>query len=61
MPSLKHFHIFFVIVSMALCMFFCYWAFNNNMMQYFYLSIISFLLIGFYGIKFYSKIKELGL
>ena len=60
MPSLKHFHIFFVLVSMALCVFFCYWAFINNLMQYFYLSIISFLLIGFYGFKFYSKIKELS-
>jgi len=59
MPSLKHFHIFFVLISMALCIFFSYWAYNNNSMQYFYISIVSFVLIGFYGIKFYKKIKEL--
>ncbi len=61
MPSLKHFHIFLVLASMALCIFLCYWTFNNSMMQYFYLSIISLILIGFYGVKFYSKIKELSI
>ena len=61
MPSLKHFHILFVCASMALCLFFSYWSFNNNVMEYFYISILSLILIGFYGVKFYSKIKELSL
>ena len=61
MPSLKHFHILFVVVSMLLCIFFAYWALNQNLMQYVAVSIISLAFIGFYGIKFYGKIKELSL
>ena len=61
MPSLKHFHIFFILVSIFFCLFLAYWAFNNSSMQYFYLSIISLLIIGFYGSKFYIKIQELNL
>ena len=61
MPSLKHFHILFVLASMLLCLFFAYWALNQNLMQYVIISIGSLALIGFYGIKFYGKIKELSL
>ncbi len=61
MPSLKHFHIFFILVSIFFCFFLAYWAFNNSSMQYFCLSIISLLMIGFYGLKFYIKIQELNL
>ena len=61
MPSLKHFHILFVLVSMSLCIFLAYWTFNHDFMQYFYLSIISLLAVGFYGFKFYGKAQELSL
>ncbi len=61
MPSLKQFHILFVLVSMALCIFLAYWAYNHSLIQYFYLAIFSLILIGFYGVRFYSKIKELNL
>ena len=61
MPSLKQFHIFFILVSIFFCLFLAYWTFNNSSMQYFYLSIISLLIIGFYGSKFYIKIQELNL
>ena len=61
MPSLKHFHILFVLVSMSLCVFLAFWTFNHNLMQYFYLSIISLLAVGFYGFKFYNKVQGLSL
>ena len=61
MPSLKQFHILFVLVSMILCGFLAYWTFNHDLMQYFYLAIISLLAIGFYGFKFYGKIQKLNL
>jgi len=61
MPSLKQFHILFVLVSMILCGFLAYWTFNHDLMQYFYLAITSLLAIGFYGFKFYGKIQELNL
>ena len=61
MPSLKHFHILFVLVSMSLCVFLAFWTFNHNLMQYFYLSIISLLAVGFYGFKFYDKVQGLSL
>ena len=41
MPSLKDFHILFVLVSMGLCIFLAYWTFNHDLMLYFYLSLIS--------------------
>ena len=59
MPSLTQFHILFVLVSMALCGFLAYWTFSN--IFYFILSIVSLLVIGFYGIKFYGRVKELSL
>jgi len=61
MPSLKQFHILFVFVSMILCGFLAYWAFNHDLMQYFYLSIISLIGIGFYGFKFYEKVQDISL
>ena len=61
MPSLKHFHILFVLASMSLCIFLAYWTFNNDFMRYFYLSIISLLAVGFYGFKFYDKVQGLSL
>ncbi len=61
MPSIKHFHILFVLASIFLFIFFAYWSFVEGIMYYFYGSIISILVIGFYGIKFYSKVKELSL
>jgi len=61
MPSLKHFHILFVLVSMSLCVFLAFWTFNHNLMQYFYLSIILLLAVGFYGFKFYDKVQGLSL
>ena len=61
MPSLKQFHILFVLASMALCVFLAYWTFNHAFMKYFYLSIITLLAVAFYGVKFYSKIQELSL
>ena len=61
MPSLKQFHILFVLISMILCGFLAYWTFNHDLMQYFSLSIISFFIIGFYGFKFYGKIQGLSL
>tara|TARA_Y100000589_G_scaffold79770_1_gene73451 strand:+ start:1346 stop:1543 length:198 start_codon:yes stop_codon:yes gene_type:complete len=61
MPSIKHFHILFVLASICLFIFFAYWSFNQGIMYYFYGSIISVLVIGFYGIKFYNKVKELSL
>jgi len=61
MPSLKHFHILFVLVSMSLCIFLAYWAFNHDLIQYFYLSIISLLAVVFYGLKFYGKVQNLNL
>ena len=61
MPSLKQFHILFVLTSMLLCIFLAYWTFNHHLMRYFYLSIITLLAIGFYGFKFYGKIQELSL
>ena len=61
MPSLKHFHILFVLVSMSLCVFLAFWTFNHNLMQYFYLSIILLLAVGFYGFKFYGKAQKLSL
>jgi len=61
MPSLKHFHILFVLVSMSLCIFLAYWTFNHDFMRYFYLSIISLLAMGFYGFKFYGKVQGLSL
>ena len=60
MPSLKQFHILFVLASMGLCVFLAYWTFNHDLMQYFYISIVSLLVIGFYGFKFYDKIQELS-
>tara|TARA_B100000427_G_scaffold39037_1_gene28180 strand:+ start:48 stop:233 length:186 start_codon:yes stop_codon:yes gene_type:complete len=61
MPSLKQFHILFVLVSMALSLFLAYWTYNHDSQQYFYLSIIALLAVGFYGFKFYGKIQELNL
>jgi len=61
MPSLKQFHILFVFVSMILCGFLAYWTFNHDLMQYFYLSIISLIGIGFYGFKFYEKVQDISL
>ena len=61
MPSLKQFHILFVLVSMILCGFLTYWTFNHDLIQYFSLSVISFFIIGFYGFKFYSKVQGLSL
>ena len=61
MPSLKQFHILFVLASMILCGFLAYWTFNHDLMQYFSLSIISFFIIGFYGFKFYGKVQGLSL
>ena len=61
MPSLKQFHILFVLVSMMLCLFLAYWTFNYDLIKYFSLSVISFFMIGFYGFKFYGKIKSLSL
>ncbi len=60
MPSLKNFHILFVLVSMGLCIFLAYWTFNHGLTGYGYLSLVSLLAIGFYGIKFYDRIKELS-
>jgi len=51
MPSLKQFHILFVFVSMILCGFLAYWAFNHDLMQYCILFILSTLLLMFYDIK----------
>ena len=59
MPSLTQFHILFVLVSMALCGFLAYWTFSN--IFYFILSIGSLLAIGFYGIKFYGRVRKLSL
>ena len=61
MPSLKQFHFLFVLISMMLCGFLAYWAFNHDLIQYFSLSMVSFFLIGFYGFKFYGKDKGLSL
>ena len=61
MPSLKQFHILFVLISMILCGFLAYWTFNHDLMQYFSLSIISFFIIAFYGFKFYDKVQGLSL
>ncbi len=61
MPSLKHFHILFVLVSMLLCVFLAYWTFNHDLMQYFYLSIVSFVMIWLYGSWFYSKFESWSL
>ena len=60
MPSLKNFHILFVLVSMGLCIFLAYWTFNQGLIGYGYLSLVSLLAVGFYGIKFYDRIKELS-
>ena len=61
MPSLKQFHILFVLVSMSLCIFLAYWSFSHDLMQYFYLSVISLLALGFYGFKFYGKIQGMNI
>jgi len=61
MPSLKQFHIFFMFIAMALCAFLAYWAFTHNSMKYFYLCIISYFVIAFYGFKFYRQVQRLSL
>ena len=61
MPSIKHFHILFVVASILLFVFLAYWSFTNDMMYYFYGSLFSIIIIIFYGIKFYAKVKELSL
>ncbi len=61
MPSIKHFHILFVVASILLFVFLAYWSFTNDMMYYFYGSLFSIIIISFYGIKFYAKVKELSL
>ena len=58
MPSLKQFHITFVIISVMLCLFLGYWSYNQSLMIYFSLSIISILMLIIYGTKFYSKVKD---
>jgi hypothetical protein len=58
MPSLKQFHILFVLVSMALCIFLAYWAYSQDLMSYLVLFFISILVLFFYGLRFYNKVKN---
>ena len=48
-------------IVLLLFVFLAYWSFTNDMMYYFYGSLFSIIIIGFYGIKFYAKVKELSL
>ena len=58
MPSLKVFHIFCMIVSFLLFVFFGYWSFINNFMSYLYLSCVLALVIGIYGFSFFKTLYD---
>lgn len=58
MPSLKVFHIFCMVVSFLLFVFFGYWSFVNNFMSYLYLSCVLALVIGIYGFSFFKTLYD---
>ena len=58
MPSLKHFHIMFVSISAIFCLFFAYWGYIQHSMIYVTLSIVSTIILMFYGKVFYNKVKD---
>ena len=59
MPSLKHFHILFVSISIIFCLFFAYWSYTESFMIYFSLAIISMVSLIIYGKAFYNKLKSI--
>ena len=61
MPSLKDFHLIFVFISVGLCMYLAYLSYSQSEMIYLGLSIISMVILIFYGSMFYRKLKELKL
>ena len=58
MPSLKHFHIMYVSISIIFCLFFAYWGYAQHSMPYIASSIISIIILMFYGKIFYDKVKD---
>ena len=64
--SLRIFHIIFLISSLLLLSFLCYWNYTNWAIKqesislvYIFISVISGLFIAYYGFKFYNKTKGL--
>ena len=65
--SLRAFHIIFLISSVSLFLYLCYWNYmnwksfgQNSSLFYIGMSLMTSIVITFYGIKFYNKTKELN-
>jgi len=59
MSSLKYFHIAFISISILFCIFFGYWSYNESLILYLILSIISSIVLLIYGTMFYYKLDKL--
>ena len=58
MPSIKHFHILFVVASILLFVFLAYWSFTNGKMYYFYGSLFSSLIFNPFAEKLQLRNRE---
>ena len=65
--SLRVFHIIFLISVVSLFLFLSYWNYEkwntfgqNSSLLYIGMSLITGIIVTFYGIKFYKKTKELN-
>ena len=66
--SIRFFHIIFLVVTIFLFAFLSYWNYSSWVkseegisLLYMFVSLGSGLLIGYYGIKFYGRVRELSL